>query len=607
MADGWQAVFQSILPHLSAMTQKPQKKLELGKTNFLAALSLIFSPDASNASRQLQAEDIWDGWPSLNILPTVRIRVTLAGFDTDAEKALVSKWLLNSRHELKARITYEFRPRSIPAQLPAQIPLDDYEWVIYGGEIERERIDFRDLAQIRLELLHALRDAERELSTGGRRRLSRLIERFKPVGFDDGSDPGKRKVERTAGILNQRLQRTQPIVDVQAELNQRLEHVSGETNKQNTILQPSDIGFDDLAKNLRIFINSPNEQARTVEFNGLGYNNLLYVSALLTEFYKRRQVSGQQGITLPVVAIEEPEAHLHPHLQKFLNKYFVDSEDGQVIVTSHSTHITSSVSPEHMVVMYRDADGIITTTSIEGIFGSDAPSRRNLHVLQRHLDATKSTLFFARSVILVEGLAEALLLPHIAKLRFSVDLDDRGVSIVAVHGTGFRPFIQMFGPQGLKKKCAVLIDSDPPTSPRPDQPYTENEDHFPLGTGDSDYKPNQSVLNLIQEVRNERDGYVRVFSSLKTFEHDFIVHNRREVIIEALKIAVPMSTKITQTAVNRAIAQTDEKSFSKLALYAVSNAKGAFAQALVEQILSSEEVLYVPPYIYEAFQFLELT
>jgi putative ATP-dependent endonuclease of OLD family len=575
----------------------------IGKTNFLAALALIFSSD--NSSRQLQAEDIWDGWRSLGVLPVVRIQVVLEGFENDVEKALVQKWLINSPQTLKARINYEFRPLSTPQQLPDQLPINDYEWVLYGGELERERIDFRDLIQIRLELLHALRDAERELSTGGRKRLGKLVERYKPDGFDDENNPLKQKVERTAQLLNLRFQRTQPITDVQDQLNQRLESVSGPTNRQDAQIIPADIGFDDLVRNIRLNVGLPGRQVRPVEFNGLGYNNLLFISVLLSEFYKRRQLK-QGGITLPIVAIEEPEAHLHPHLQRFLNRYFVNNEDGQVIVTSHSTHITSSVNPEYLVAMYQDSDGLVTATSVKDIFGQDAVSRRNLNTLQRHLDATKSTLFFARSLILVEGLAESILIPILAKKCFGVDLDDKGVSVVAVHGTAFAPFIQLFGPDAIKKTCAIITDSDPPQSVHPDQPYTAGEDYFPLNVEDADFRPAQGVINLAENLDAQKAGYVKVFNSLKTFEHDFIVQNQRTLIEDALDLAVQMSTKITSPMINRAKEQVDLKSFSKLVLFAIRDGKGSFAQALAEKITNDQRVVSTPAYITDAFRFLGL-
>ena len=578
----------------------------IGKSNFLAALALIFSPDTSNSSRQLQIEDIWNGWKQLNTLPTVLIQVTLTGFTTVKEKALVAKWLINSPDELKARITYEYRPIIQMDDIPNELSTENYEWTIYGGEKERERIDYRDLGQIRLELLPALRDAQRELSRGGQRRFGRLISRFKTDDFENGIDRSKFDVERAVKVMNRRLERAQPVASAQTQLNQRLSQISGPTNTQEATFTPSDLGFDDLVKNLQVYIGNSTQVPQSVEFNGLGYNNLLYIGALLTDFYRRREITNlQSSITLPLVAIEEPEAHLHPHLQKFLNRYFATNDDGQVIVTTHSTHITSSVSPEHIVVLYHSEQGI-TATNIGKLFSSAAPEQRYLRSLQRYLDATKSTMFFANKVLLVEGISEAILLPVIAKKCYDIDLNDKGVSVVSIQGTGFATFLQLFGPNALKIKCAVLTDSDPPKSENPTQNYDPEKDHFPLTTADPEYQPDISVINLQTTMEQEKQGFVRVFYNLKTLEHDIAIINDRVLIQQSLEIARQISTKITQPQVDETMAQPDLKNFSKALLRTVSGSKGAFAQALAEKLSEDETRFMVPQYIQDAFTFLGL-
>ena len=55
--------------------------------------------------------------------------------------------------------------------------------------------------------------------------------------------------------------------------------------------------------------------------------------------------------------------------------------------------------------------------------------------MEKYLDATKANLFFARSVIIVEGPGEALLLPTIAKL-LGHNFTDFGTSLVDVRSTG---------------------------------------------------------------------------------------------------------------------------------------------------------------------------
>lgn len=565
----------------------------IGKTNLLAALGLIFSSEATIFSRQLTEEDFWAGWRTDEKLPVVRVQVTVAGFRDTKEKALVAKWLIDSPDELKARITYEYRPEAeTPSELPDTLPIDDYDWTIFGGEVERERIDFKSLGRIRLELLHALRDAEREMSLGRHRRLGSLISRFKAKDFDDGDAPDKRRVTRALGYLNRRLERAAPVADSQRELNKRLALVSGESNAQAAVFSPSRLDFDDLVRNLQVLVGPRGGQQHSVVRNGLGYNNLLYVAAILTDFYRRRELRGSHHVTLPIVAVEEPEAHLHPHLQKFLNRYFASGGDGQVIVTTHSTHVSSSVDPCHIVVMHWGSDGEIRAASIGDIAGRDPALKGHLPALRRFLDATRSTLFFGRSVMLVEGLTEAILVPMMAKECLGLDVDDKGVSVVAVQGLSFRPFVSLFGPEAVQRRCAVLADSDP------------GQGKFPLCEDDADYAIASRVSNLRDEVESAGGGYVRVFTNLKTLEHDIIVAGNRDLVANALERAARRARRISAARVTTAVQVQDTKEFSREVLTAISDAKGEFAQVLADVIAENPRSFKVPQYIREAFAFL---
>jgi predicted ATP-dependent endonuclease of OLD family len=200
-------------------------------------------------------------------------------------------------------------------------------------------------------------------------------------------------------------------------------------------------------------------------------------------------------------------------------------------------------------------------------------------------------LFFGKAVMLVEGLSEAILLPVIAKRCLGFDIDDKGISIVAVQGVSFRPFANLFGPQGIRRRCAILTDSDP------------GQDVFPLTAQDPDYQPCQRVINL-QNDMDRKQGYVRVFASLKTLEHDIVVSGNRRIVEQALKLAVDLNEKITGPSVQEAVNESELRAFSSKTLDAVSGAKGAFAQALAEKIAEEQASFQVPSCITQAFDFL---
>ena len=89
-------------------------------------------------------------------------------------------------------------------------------------------------------------------------------------------------------------------------------------------------------------------------------------------------------------------------------------------------------------------------------------------VLEAYLDATKSNLLFARRVMLVEGTAELLLLPPLVKKVLGIDLERKGISLVAIHGVHFGPFSRLFSDACLPKRCAIVADADLDVGDLPD-------------------------------------------------------------------------------------------------------------------------------------------
>jgi putative ATP-dependent endonuclease of the OLD family len=167
---------------------------------------------------------------------------------------------------------------------------------------------------------------------------------------------------------------------------------------------------------------------------------------------------------LPLLLVEEPEAHLHPQLQTLLADCLAggvsagtETRQVQTVVTTHSPTIAAHVNPETITVLHRDERGQLHATGLRKC-GLDIGETQKL---RRMLDVTRASMLFARGIILVEGISEALLLPVLAR-RLGRNLAACGVSVVPVCGVDFRTFGKLFGPGGLRLPLSIITDGDPP-------------------------------------------------------------------------------------------------------------------------------------------------
>ena len=194
---------------------------------------------------------------------------------------------------------------------------------------------------------------------------------------------------------------------------------------------------------------------------GLGHLNILYIALKLVEFDYNRNHE-----ILNIMIIEEPEAHIHTHIQKTLfDNLKVAKEYTQVIMTTHSTQL-SEVSDIRKVNVLKISDKetvVMRPTAGLDKFGEDNLDLKDLSLsecLERYLDAKRSVLLFSKGVILVEGDGEEILLPALVKNVFGISLDELGIGLVNVGSVGFENIASIFSQERLRRHCAIVTDMD---------------------------------------------------------------------------------------------------------------------------------------------------
>ena len=490
-----------------------------------------------------------------------------------------------------------------------------YTHAIYGGPVVSQNLaQGEDLKKIDFEFVNALRNVEDEIY-GGRAALLRDVLRYF-LDYDLNGDEN-----REDNIASRHQNFMNDTHEVLKNLVQRIttgkDNIITYANKTGALFSDNilnlegDLSEGDLLAVLNLLVGDGEDKRLPVALNGLGYNNLIYISLLLAKMQSNAKADfmGSSNVkAFSVLAIEEPEAHLHPQMQyqflEFLRNNIVDKHVKQVFVTSHSPSLVANVKLDELCCLHRLADGTVKVYSPKKVFAIDEAAKK---FIQRYLDATRADMLFAGGVIFVEGIAEQVLLPVFARLIGMYDnWLKKHIVVINISGRYFKNFLKIYdstNPEALALKVACITDRDP----------SRKE----IGKANARFescKPSEYNADTTKyEYRNHSEEFleeykehpnIRFFSQgidSCTLEYEIALNNpkNKTLLVPSIRNSEELNGLMDTEGVNKALVASR---------YLESVSKGVNALELSNAIMDLSEAdrenFNVPPYIKEAIEWV---
>jgi len=380
-----------------------------------------------------------------------RIEITFKGLSQEEAKNFTERlaWIGNGNSaDPFLRLIYDVKRqggRIIPSDVNA------------GVDNEGSPLSAGAKEYLKATYLKPLRDAENELLAKRNSRLSQIL-------LADSAFKGKEKDHELIALFSEMSEELKKYfkgdfehtVEGEGGVLQTTRPQEGKVIKdkidgyiKNFYGNESETSFDVAKNDIKGILEKLTLSLRDEPNPGLGTLNRLFMAAELLHLNK----SNWSGVRLGLV--EELEAHLHPQAQMQVIDSLQRQDSIQLILTTHSPNLASKIKLENLVIC---SNGNAFPMGPEYTKLDDP----DYIYLEKFLDTTKANMFFAKGLILVEGWAEEILIPSIAR-NIGINLTEKGVSIVNVGSLAFNRYSKIFLRANDPKMAipvSVVTDSD---------------------------------------------------------------------------------------------------------------------------------------------------
>lgn len=367
-------------------------------------------------------------------------------------------------------------------------------------------VDIQD--HISVVFIDALRDVANELNKP-KNPIRRIVESIESLIKESEIDTIRNEIVQ----LNKSISQVEQVELVGKKINEKLLDMIGMVYSPEIILES---GLkDDINSLSRYLFMKPSKQ-NDIESLGLGHLNMIYMALKIVEYEVNRTRE-----LINIMIIEEPEAHIHTHIQRTLfDKLKITKDYTQIITTTHSTHLAEVSAIKNVNILKSFDNKSISMQPSSGLdeFGEINLELKNLTLsdcIERYLDAKRSVLLFSKGVILVEGDGEEILIPNIVKTALGISLDELGIGLINVGSVSFEYIASLFDESRIRRSCAIVTDEDV-------QIVEKTSSFYRKGAQTRGVNRKEKLVNLYNG--NE---WVEAFYAPHTLEIDFALVDKR--------------------------------------------------------------------------------